>query len=142
MGGALQEKQCGECNARLSSSLTVPFSYQSTFSSHSFIPDLRKEQISEFSSHVANLVMESGFVQVNTMDKKSFSLFQLGDQQVGEIHSNLSASQETETEPWGSPRHPSIPWIFVGCILKNIPLEVDNKEAAAIIEQEGCQSML
>ncbi|XP_015665748.1 dynein assembly factor 3, axonemal [Protobothrops mucrosquamatus] len=48
-----------------------------------FLPDLRKEQVSEFSSRVTRLATDAGFVPVET-DKKPFSLFQLGDQEVGD----------------------------------------------------------
>ncbi|XP_054850733.1 dynein axonemal assembly factor 3 isoform X2 [Eublepharis macularius] len=44
-----------------------------------FLPDLRKEQVSEFSSRVGNLVKATGFVPVETPSKEAFSLFQLGD---------------------------------------------------------------
>ncbi|KAL7990039.1 hypothetical protein Chor_012705, partial [Crotalus horridus] len=53
------------------------------FFSCSFLPDLRKEQVSEFSSRVTRLATDAGFVPVET-DKKHFSLFQLGDQEVGD----------------------------------------------------------
>ncbi|KAF7238886.1 Dynein assembly factor 3, axonemal [Varanus komodoensis] len=46
-----------------------------------FLPDLRKEQVSEFSSRVSSLAVEAGFVPVQTTDKKPFSLFQLEDQE-------------------------------------------------------------
>ncbi|KAL7977399.1 hypothetical protein Chor_009348 [Crotalus horridus] len=46
-----------------------------------FLPDLRKEQVSEFSSRVTRLATDAGFVPVET-DKKPFSLFQLGDQEI------------------------------------------------------------
>nr|XP_060639057.1 dynein axonemal assembly factor 3 [Anolis sagrei ordinatus] len=55
-----------------------------------FLPDLRKEQLLEFSSRVTNLAREAGFVPVQTTDKNIFSLFQLGVQEAGEIHSNTS----------------------------------------------------
>ncbi|KAM3821204.1 dynein axonemal assembly factor 3 [Vipera latastei] len=48
-----------------------------------FLPDLRKEQVSEFSSRVTRLATDAGFVPVET-DKKHFALFQLGDQEVGD----------------------------------------------------------
>ncbi|XP_060639057.2 dynein axonemal assembly factor 3 [Anolis sagrei] len=58
--------------------------------STNFLPDLRKEQLLEFSSRVTNLAREAGFVPVQTTDKNIFSLFQLGVQEAGEIHSNTS----------------------------------------------------
>ncbi|ETE66695.1 Troponin I, cardiac muscle [Ophiophagus hannah] len=48
-----------------------------------FLPDLSKEQVSEFSSRVTHLARDAGFVPVAETDKKTFSLFQLGDQEVG-----------------------------------------------------------
>ncbi|XP_077169739.1 dynein axonemal assembly factor 3 isoform X2 [Paroedura picta] len=44
-----------------------------------FLPDLRKEQVSEFSSRVNNLAWEAGFVPVEAPGRDAFSLFQLGD---------------------------------------------------------------
>ncbi|KAG8140452.1 hypothetical protein E2320_003154 [Naja naja] len=49
-----------------------------------FLPDLSKEQVSEFSSRVTHLAKDAGFVPVAETDKKTFSLFQLGDQEVGD----------------------------------------------------------
>ncbi|XP_060548770.1 dynein axonemal assembly factor 3 isoform X3 [Pantherophis guttatus] len=49
-----------------------------------FLPDLRKEQVSEFSSRVTRLARDAGFVPVEETDKKPFSLFQLGDQEVAD----------------------------------------------------------
>ncbi|KAM6452505.1 dynein axonemal assembly factor 3 isoform 3-T3 [Liasis olivaceus] len=49
-----------------------------------FLPDLRKEQVSKFSSQVTSLVTDAGFVPVAGTDKTPFSLFQLGDQEAGE----------------------------------------------------------
>ncbi|XP_042331494.1 dynein axonemal assembly factor 3 [Sceloporus undulatus] len=64
-----------------------------------FLPDLRKEQLSEFSSRVTNLAKGAGFVPVQTTDKKVFSLFQLGDQEVGEIHSEMPPPEMTAPAP-------------------------------------------
>ncbi|XP_008117136.2 dynein axonemal assembly factor 3 isoform X1 [Anolis carolinensis] len=55
-----------------------------------FLPDLRKEQLLEFSSRVTNLARGAGFVPIETTDKKIFSLFQLGVREAGEINSNTS----------------------------------------------------
>ncbi|XP_013908757.1 PREDICTED: dynein assembly factor 3, axonemal isoform X2 [Thamnophis sirtalis] len=49
-----------------------------------FLPDLSKEQISEFSSRVTGLARDAEFVPVEKTDKKPFLLFQLGDQEVGD----------------------------------------------------------
>ncbi|XP_007442576.1 dynein assembly factor 3, axonemal [Python bivittatus] len=49
-----------------------------------FLPDLRKEQVSKFSSQVTSLVTDAGFVPVAGTEKTPFSLFQLGDQEAGE----------------------------------------------------------
>ncbi|XP_053117415.1 dynein axonemal assembly factor 3 isoform X2 [Hemicordylus capensis] len=61
-----------------------------------FLPDLHKEQVSEFASRVISLTMEAGFVPVETTDKKAFSLFQLGDQEVGEVLGKISPLEVTE----------------------------------------------
>ncbi|XP_048374144.1 dynein axonemal assembly factor 3 isoform X3 [Sphaerodactylus townsendi] len=44
-----------------------------------YLPDLRKEQVSEFSSRVTNLGSEAGFVPVEVPGKEVFSFFRLGD---------------------------------------------------------------
>uniref|UniRef100_A0A8C5RD13 Dynein axonemal assembly factor 3 n=1 Tax=Laticauda laticaudata TaxID=8630 RepID=A0A8C5RD13_LATLA len=49
-----------------------------------FLPDLTKEQVSEFSSRVTHLARDAGFVPVAETNKKTFSLFQLRDQEVGD----------------------------------------------------------
>ncbi|XP_015276252.1 PREDICTED: dynein assembly factor 3, axonemal [Gekko japonicus] len=44
-----------------------------------FLPDLRKEQVSEFCSRVTNLARETGFVPVEAPGQEAFSLFQRQD---------------------------------------------------------------
>ncbi|KAJ7313947.1 hypothetical protein JRQ81_005773 [Phrynocephalus forsythii] len=56
-----------------------------------FLPDLRKEQMAEFSSRAARLATEAGFVTVEATGK-TFSFFQLGDQEAGEAQSETPAS--------------------------------------------------
>ncbi|KAJ6654359.1 hypothetical protein lerEdw1_006952 [Lerista edwardsae] len=64
-----------------------------------FLPDLRKEQVSEFVFRVASMVTEAGFVPAEATKKKAFSLFQRGDQEVEEIHSETSLLEMTEPVP-------------------------------------------
>ncbi|XP_066484965.1 dynein axonemal assembly factor 3 isoform X2 [Tiliqua scincoides] len=64
-----------------------------------FLPDLRKEQVSEFASRVASMVTGSGFVPAEVTDKKAFSLFQRGDREVEETHSEIPPLEMTEPIP-------------------------------------------
>lgn len=64
-----------------------------------FLPDLRKEQVSEFVFRVASMVTGAGFVPAEATDKKAFSLFQRGDQEVEEIYSETSPLEMAEPVP-------------------------------------------
>nr|XP_020648567.1 dynein assembly factor 3, axonemal isoform X1 [Pogona vitticeps]XP_020648568.1 dynein assembly factor 3, axonemal isoform X1 [Pogona vitticeps]XP_020648569.1 dynein assembly factor 3, axonemal isoform X1 [Pogona vitticeps]XP_020648570.1 dynein assembly factor 3, axonemal isoform X1 [Pogona vitticeps] len=64
-----------------------------------FLPDLRNEHVSAFSSQVTNLAREAGFLTVEATEKTTFSLFQLGDQKVGETHNEMPPPASTAPGP-------------------------------------------